>query len=328
MASIATDTAGNVRVQFHSTDRKRKTIRLGKVPKKTAEAVRLRVEHLANALLTRTPVDPDTAAWVAGIGDDLAAKLAAVGLIPERRSALLGAFLGGYLTKRKADSKLTTVANIHRVRVDLLAFFGPDIGMRDITEERADAFKTYYLTRPKKLSPGTVHRRLKNVRMVFEHARRMKLIPANPFSTVSAPNNFGSAKKAYVIAADADKLLAVANPCWRLIVALCRFAGLRNPTETLTLRWENVGLAAGRMTVTSPKTEHIDGKEYRVVPIFARLRPYLEDAWELAAPGTEHVVSGPQADGYRAAVNAPATGTHPARYSFRPTPRRTCRPPS
>ena len=107
--------------------------------------------------------------------------------------------------------------------------------------------------------------------------------------------------------ADADKLLAVANPCWRLIVALCRFAGLRNPTETLTLRWENVGLAAGRMTVTSPKTEHIDGKEYRVVPIFARLRPYLEDAWELAAPGTEHVVSGPQADGYRAAVNGPAS---------------------
>jgi hypothetical protein len=36
------------------------------------------------------------------------------------------------------------------------------------------------------------------------------------------------------------------------------------------------------MTATSPKTVHLEGKTYRVVPIFARLRPHLEEAFELA----------------------------------------------
>jgi hypothetical protein len=48
---------------------------------------------LNTAIIGRLPIDSDTPAWVAGIGDDLAAKLAAVGLIPERTRAVLGGFL-------------------------------------------------------------------------------------------------------------------------------------------------------------------------------------------------------------------------------------------
>ena len=44
-----------------------------------------------------------------------------------------------------------------------------------------------------------------------------------------------------------------------------------------------------------------------MVPIFARLRPHFDDAWELAPAGPEFVVSGPQADGYRAAVSGPSS---------------------
>src|SRR5437764_7032891 len=88
MASISKDTSGNVRILFVAADRKRKTIRLGQVPKKVAEAVKLRVEALVAAAASRVPVDPETAAWVGQVGDDLAAKLAAVGLIPGRPEAV------------------------------------------------------------------------------------------------------------------------------------------------------------------------------------------------------------------------------------------------
>jgi hypothetical protein len=73
----------------------------------------------------------------------------------------------------------------------------------------------------------------------------------------------------------------------------------------LSLKWADVNFAAGRMTVPSPKTEHLEGKEYRVCPIFSALRPHLEDAFELAEPGAEYVVGGPQGDLYRANSRKP-----------------------
>ncbi|MBA3482843.1 MAG: tyrosine-type recombinase/integrase [Pirellulales bacterium] len=100
------------------------------------------------------------------------------------------------------------------------------------------------------------------------------------------------ARDYFVPREDAAKVLdACPDAQWRLLFALSRYGGLRCPSETLALRWADVDLAAGRMVVRSPKTEHIDGKESRVVPIFPELRPYLEDAEALAAEGAEFVIS-------------------------------------
>jgi hypothetical protein len=43
--------------------------------------------------------------------------------------------------------------------------------------------------------------------------------------------------------------------------------------------------------IWSPKTEHHEGRESRMVPLFPELRPHLEAAFEQAAPGTEYVVT-------------------------------------
>ena len=91
MASLSTDRAGNRTVQFVGTDGKRRSIRLGNVPKRTAEQIKLRVEHLHAATVFGSPMDPDTAAWLAGVGDELHGRLSAVGLVTPRRSATLGA---------------------------------------------------------------------------------------------------------------------------------------------------------------------------------------------------------------------------------------------
>ena len=47
----------------------------------------------------------------------------------------------------------------------------------------------------------------------------------------------------------------------------------------------------GRIIVHSPKTEPHEGGESRQIPIFPELRPYLEEAWEQAEPGTEFVIT-------------------------------------
>lgn len=73
-------------------------------------------------------------------------------------------------------------------------------------------------------------------------------------------------------------------PCddWKLILALCRFGGLRCPSELVRLRWSDVDLPGGRMTINATKTEHHAAGGVRVCPIFPELRPYLETAWDEA----------------------------------------------
>ena len=305
MASISTDPNGNRTIQFVAGDGKRRSIRLGSVNKKVAESIKARVETLNALTISKLAMDADTAKWVGEIGDELADKLAAVGLIPERRSASLGEFLEGYIGRRRADSKGGTVTNLVTVGNDVRNFFGAACPLRDITERRADEFRTHYLTRTPKLAPATVARRLKTVSLFFDFARKTKLLATNPFAEVSAPGLIPEANRHYVSVADTRRLLAVCDPTWRTIVALSRFAGLRNPSETLSLKWEHVNFETGRMTVPSPKTEHHPGKAYRVIPIFPELRPILDDAFELAAVGEEYVVGGPQGLCYRTAADRP-----------------------
>ena len=61
-------------------------------------------------------------------------------------------------------------------------------------------------------------------------------------------------------------------------------------SETLALKWSDVDWERQRIRVPSPKTEHY-GKSFREIPLFPKLEPYLRNAFELAAEGTEHVVT-------------------------------------
>jgi integrase len=133
-----------------------------------------------------------------------------------------------------------------------------------------------------------------------------RLIETNPFGEVKAASSQPQERAHYVSLEDTAKLLEEANPTWRIIIALARYAGLRCPSELLSLCWADIDFAKGKMVVNSPKTAHIPGKEYRVVPLFKLLRPHLEEAYALAADGAKYVVPGRAADGCRAAAKGPS----------------------
>jgi integrase len=100
-----------------------------------------------------------------------------------------------------------------------------------------------------------------------------------------------SERRAYVPAADVERAIEHApNGTWKLLIALSRFAGLRVPSEALSLRWQDVDWDRGRLTVPSPKTQHLAGRSYRVIPLFPAVRPYLEAAWDDAPEGAEYVI--------------------------------------
>jgi hypothetical protein len=58
----------------------------------------------------------------------------------------------------------------------------------------------------------------------------------------------------------------------------------------LPLRRDGVNWGRGRFLVHSPKTEHHEGGADRWVPIVPERRPYLEDAFGRAAPGTVFLI--------------------------------------
>jgi len=64
-----------------------------------------------------------------------------------------------------------------------------------------------------------------------------------------------------------------------VLLALARYAGLRVPSESHGLTWEDVDFQRNRLRVHSVKTERHAGKALRFVPITANLRPVLDAAF-------------------------------------------------
>jgi hypothetical protein len=80
MASIINRPNGHRWVQFYDAASKRKTLRLGKTSKKTAEEVCRRVEHLLSAKIAGDSVDRQTAMWLESIDGPIRERLVSVGL--------------------------------------------------------------------------------------------------------------------------------------------------------------------------------------------------------------------------------------------------------
>jgi integrase len=124
-----------------------------------------------------------------------------------------------------------------------------------------------------------------------------ELLARNPFDGIQGTVGSNRERDYFI---DRDTTAKVLEACpdaqWRLLFALSRFGGLRCPSEHLALTWADVNWAESRMLVRSAKTEHHEGKGTRLVPIFPELRPYLEQVWDEAEPGTVHVITRYRAD--------------------------------
>jgi len=294
MASVSRDKNGNRTIQFVAGDRKRRSIRLGKMNQKAVDAIKAKVEALNAAAVAGISWDRETADWVAGRDATLYDKLSVVGLVPKRAAAdrvTLAAFLDAYV-KGRSDVKRSTATVYGHTRRCLVEYFGADKPLGEITLADADEWRRW-LTTKHKLADNTVRRRCGIARQFMRAAQRKRLIAENPFADlkgVAVRSN--RSRDHFVSREDAAKVLdACPDAEWRLIFALSRYGGLRCPSEHLELRLSDIDWAGGRIKVRSSKTAHHEGKDSRLVPIFPELRPYLEAVWFAAEPGTEYLIT-------------------------------------
>jgi hypothetical protein len=153
MASLNRDGDGWT-VQVVGQDGKRRSVRLGAVPKKTAEAFRLRVEELATlAALGQSP-GLALAKWLAGLSDVMADRLHRAGLCQARRATNLRAFLDGYLEGR-TDLAPATLRAWRFWAGELVGFLG-DVPLAGVSAGDVDRFAAHLRARH---APSTAARR-------------------------------------------------------------------------------------------------------------------------------------------------------------------------
>src|SRR5713101_2890526 len=184
MASISTNENGNRTIQFVAADGKRRTVRLGKISLRLAKEFKLKVESLVAVAALGCPLDLESAAWVSKIGNDLATKLAAVGLIPRRAMARpLSEFLDNYIAQR-TDHKPNTTKTIDQARRLLVGYFGADRSLDMITVADADNWRNDLRTNGYK--PATVATQIKRAKQMFQHAVDGEILERNPFAKLKA----------------------------------------------------------------------------------------------------------------------------------------------
>ncbi len=193
-----------------------------------------------------------------------------------------------YIAER-ADAKPATKEIWRQGKVGLLDYLGADKPLGEITPGNADSYKMHLVS--KGLAPMTVRKRLQFAKMVFRAMVRRKLIVANPFDDVSVKATMALGRQRFITREETDRLLAACpNVDWRVIVSLCRFGGLRCPSEVLSVTWRDVDWDRRRVRVPSPKTEHHPGKASREIPLFPELAAALSEAFDAAPEGTVYIV--------------------------------------
>ena len=290
MASLSRDAGGLKRILFTDGDRKRRTIRLGKMPVKAAESFRLRVESLLVARIAGVPVAQDDARWLAELPDTMHDRLVKVGLAEPRAEAVrvtLGELLDRF--EQTATVQASTLAAYRQAINSLRDYFGEAMPLDTLTPADADDWRKAIVDAG--YATATVAKRVNIAKTILRKAVRWDMIASSPFADLKSGSQSNPDRAFYVAPETIEAVLAECpDNQWRAIIALSRYAGLRCPSELLPLRWGDVNWERGRLTVHSPKTAGHEGHAVRVVPVDPRLRTILQDLFDDAEPGAEWII--------------------------------------
>ena len=209
-----------------------------------------------------------------------------------RTSLTLDKFLKRYIDNR-TDIRGSTKGLYELSQKYLLEFFGREARIDRITRAMAADWRAAMASdklalnrKGKKMGEASVCIHVRNAKTIFNHAVREDLIMFNPFDRLKGAAREPDKNWKHVTFEELDKLLdACPNQSWRLLIALCRLAGLRRG-EALDLTWSDVDWQNHRLKIMAQKT----GRQ-RIVPIQSKLYEMLLAAFEHAKEGEQRVCS-------------------------------------
>lgn len=217
-----------------------------------------------------------------------------IGIVPT-----ISNFLSTYLESRKTELAPGTLGLHQQTKKYLLSYFGETLRIDQITKSQARSFKTslangelvHVNKRQKVPGPVTVDIHIRNAKTIFNRAIEDDFIAINPFGKLSTVKRLEK-RWHYVTPTEYHKLIeASPNRSWRLLIALCRLAGLRRG-EALNLDWNDIDFGNHLIRIIAKEDWKPKDREPRTVPIFRELYNLLLEAHENAKAGQVKVIEG------------------------------------
>ena len=280
---------------------KRKAIRLGGMPKKTAGQFLVKFEELLGVRRGGGSMPQALGEWAKGLDAELRKKLEGLGLLECKRRLTLGGLCDEYKASRTNVAPATTVRD-RQVCALLTERFGADRLIESITVRDAEEWVRWLAAEGNKrdserqtLQGNTVRRRTGTARQIFATAIRWELLKGNPFDGLATTVRENRERQEFVTWQNILKVIKVAPTLeWKALIAFVRLVGPRVPSELVGLTWADVDLVSKRIVIKSPKTKHHGGEHaVRSCPIFPELVPYLEKLSESVGPGVMVPLSSP-----------------------------------
>jgi integrase len=159
----------------------------------------------------------------------------------------------------------------------LKQFFGEQTPIDQVTRQGARDWRIALargdFSKGRVMAEVSVCHRCADARAYFKQAVDDDLLLFNPFDRVKVRSPKPDKDWHYVSIDQLDQLLSACRTNgWKMLIALCRLAGLRRG-EALSLKWPGVDLHNRRLTIFAEKT----GAK-RIVPIDPRLHALLIEA--------------------------------------------------
>lgn len=163
-------------------------------------------------------------------------------------------FSSEWVERRKAEVEPRTEEHWRwALSVHLLPFFRHHL-LSQISAETVDRYKSAKLNEKSPLSASSINKTLKVLAQVLDDAIEYGHLNENPARGKRRRLKASKPKRTWLEADEAASLIGEAGDDHRTLIATMTLAGLR-VSELAALRWRNVDLARGRLTVEASKTD-------------------------------------------------------------------------
>lgn len=201
-----------------------------------------------------------------------------------------------YIKHRKHELAPGTVILHQETIMYLLGYFGETRNIETITKANARAFKTALLNgdlkdaseKGRDMKATTVDKHLRNSRVIFRYAVDDDYIRVNPFEKLPKTVKVCTGWH-YVSKGEFQKMADNATLRFRVLLALCRLAGLRRG-EALNLEWPDIDFEHNRIQIVGKDHWQPKDKEKRIIPICPELQAILLEAYEDTPEGQRNVL--------------------------------------
>jgi len=288
MASIYRHTSRDGwNVQFCLPTGRRVVLWVGPVSKSGAKEIAEHCTRLIAANRANVPPPNDSARWSGGCCERIKTRLIEWGLVPASNVSnyTINQWVEQYCSIR-TDVDESTRKKYRNARRHLLAVIA-DKDIRSVTVADADRF-----ARSLTGEESTKGKIVKVVKQMFAAAVDDRLLETNPFNRLKGSTEINRTRSAYVDLTTYSLVFnRITSPECRLAFCLARLAGLRIPSEIMTLKPSSIDWEAKTILIDSPKGKRYAHRRTRLIPLFPEIESILLTASEGMPTGSTQLLN-------------------------------------